>query len=155
MEVLPGDAKRLTRCTWRVLVAEDDVETMQLISWGLRLHGYQVDQAASGTELFERLTLAMNDGTDLPDVILSDVRMPGFSGLEALTCISRAELDIPFVLMSAFSDEETRQRGANDGAAAFLSKPFEFEELLGVIAATLGQVAAVEPPAPSRPFGFG
>lgn len=153
MEVHPGDAKRLDRSVWRVLVAEDDVETMSLISWGLRLHGYQVDQVTTGKELFEQLTSRINERGEVPDLILSDVRMPGFSGLEVLSCLHRVDVDIPFILMSAYSDEETRQRAASDGAIAVLSKPFEFEQLLGVIATTLGQKP--EPPATSRGLSYG
>lgn len=141
MQLIPGDAKKLVRCVRRVLVAEDDEDTRTLLAWGLRLHGYEVVECTDGTELFEVLTLCLNadDDEQMPDLILSDVRMPGFSGLEVLGCIDRAELGVPFILMSAFSDEETKKRGENNGAAAFLAKPFEFEQLLAAIDDTLGE----------------
>lgn len=138
MQLIPGDAKRLERVVRRVLVAEDDEDTRTLLAWGLRLHGYEVVEVKSGTELFEVLTMCLNAEEQMPDVILSDIRMPGFTGLEVLGCIDRAELGVPFILMTAFSDEETRKRGENDGAAAFLAKPFEFEKLLAAIDSSLG-----------------
>lgn len=138
MQLIPGDAKRLERVVRRVLVAEDDEDTRTLLAWGLRLHGYEVVEVKSGTELFEVLTMCLNSEEQMPDVILSDIRMPGFTGLEVLGCIDRAELGVPFILMTAFSDEETRKRGENEGAAAFLAKPFEFERLLAAIDESLG-----------------
>jgi CheY-like chemotaxis protein len=138
VQLIPGDAKRLERVVRRVLVAEDDEDTRTLLAWGLRLHGYEVVEVKSGTELFEVLTMCLNAEEQMPDVILSDIRMPGFSGLEVLGCIDRAELGVPFILMTAFSDEETKKRGENEGAAAFLAKPFEFEKLLAAIDESLG-----------------
>ena len=60
MQLIPGDAKRLERVVRRVLVAEDDEDTRTLLAWGLRLHGYEVVECKSGTELFEVLTMCLN-----------------------------------------------------------------------------------------------
>lgn len=146
MQLIPGDAKRLVRCVRRVLVAEDDEDTRTLLAWGLRLHGYEVVEVTSGTELFDVLTTCLNSEEQMPDLILSDVRMPGFSGIEVLSCMDQAELGVPFILMSAFSDEETKKKGQDNGAAAFLAKPFEFERLLAAIDQTLGTPPKEAPP---------
>jgi CheY-like chemotaxis protein len=114
-------------------VAEDDVETRTLLSWGLRLHGFQVEEVESGTELFEHLTTLLEEGGEMPDLVVSDLRMPGFTGLEILGCVRRAELRVPFILMTAYPDEDAKRGGAAGGAAAFLAKPFEFEALLAAI----------------------
>lgn len=111
-----------------VLVAEDDNEMRRLLVETLNQDGYEVLTAGSGLELFDRLREAKED-SDLPKLIVSDIRMPGLSGLQVLRTVQKWGMAIPVILITAFPDEETLSEAEQYGAAAILSKPFEMDDL--------------------------
>lgn len=118
----------------RVLLAEDDDEVRELLAQVLRINGYEVIEVTGGLELYNRLGECLFEGAVAPDVIVSDLRMPDFSGLEVLHSVRAAELDIPFILMTAYGDAPKRAAAIRDGALVVLDKPFELEELLDAVA---------------------
>ncbi len=113
------------RSRGRVLLAEDDEDFRDLLTDVLMAEGYRVTAVASGVELFYMLTVHPRDSYD---VVLSDVRMRGFSGLEVLVATPPHERP-PFVLFSGFADAATSSAALGAGVSAFLSKPFELSEL--------------------------
>jgi CheY-like chemotaxis protein len=115
------------KCPW-VLVAEDDCEMLRLLSSTLTRDGYDVLTAGSGLELFDRLRQARDD-EDLPTLLVSDIRMPGLTGLQVLGTIRRWGLSIPVILITAFPDEATLSEAEQYGAAAVLGKPFDMDDL--------------------------
>jgi DNA-binding response OmpR family regulator len=71
------------------------------------------------------------DGTFAPfDLVLSDLRMPGWPGMEALAKVSRNPGMPPFILFTAFADEDTHKRALEIGALTLLDKPFDIDYLL-------------------------
>ena len=125
----------------RVLVADDDPEVRSVISWALRLEGYDVIELGNGHELFAYIGMSLFESENArfarPDVIVSDVLMPGFSGLDALGAARRTGLDIPFILITAHGDPDARTRAREDGATAFFSKPLEIGELIQAVEESL------------------
>lgn len=119
----------------RILIAEDDRELRRLIAEGLREDGYEVIEAESGTELLERLSasVALGGVERTPSLIVSDIRMPGVTGIEVLEDLSGAELNIPFIVITAFGDRETHDAAARLGASAMLDKPFRLKDLRRVV----------------------
>jgi DNA-binding response OmpR family regulator len=115
----------------RVIVAEDDAAMRRLLASTLRRDGYEVTEAASGLQLFEALRRAVFAAA-APDFIVSDVRMPGGSGLQVLEAIRVAGWSVPVILITAFGDEDVRCEGARLGAACVLSKPFDMDDLRAV-----------------------
>jgi CheY-like chemotaxis protein len=118
----------------RVLVAEDDPEMRRLVVEALRKDGHEVAEAADGgrllvkiSELFDR-----DPSLSLVDVIVADMRMPVCSGLELLERLAEARWRVPFILMTAFGDEDTRRRAERVGAV-FLDKPLSLEVLRGAV----------------------
>ena len=109
----------------RVLVVDDNLTTMSLMRDLLSSRGYEVvavsDAAQAEAEILRRL----------PDVVLSDVIMPGKSGYELCREVKEnpATRLVPFVLITGLSDREDRVRGIEAGADDFLSKPIFPEEL--------------------------
>ncbi|MDY7079382.1 MAG: response regulator [Chloroflexota bacterium] len=116
--------------TWqgRVLIVEDDPDTVGLLSSTMRQVGFTPLVAANG---YEALALARRYR---PDLILLDLRLPGMDGYESLTHLKRDAVTqtIPIVAISAHvaDTEQERNRLIALGAASFLPKPFSIEELL-------------------------
>jgi PAS domain S-box-containing protein len=119
----------------KVLIAEDDPDTSNLLAQLLIRRGFVTMQAVNG---YEALAAVYRER---PDLILLDLRMPGMDGYEALTRLKRdkATRDIPIIAISAHAAdvEVERQRLQALGVREFLSKPFSFELLLNEIERTL------------------
>jgi CheY-like chemotaxis protein len=114
----------------RVLIAEDDLEMRRLVSWAVRRAGYQVVEVEDGKALVNALIhSAKHAPQTLPDLIISDVRMPGCTGLEVLARLRRVDWSIPVILITAFGDAQAHKEGARLGAAKVLDKPFDVDEL--------------------------
>jgi CheY-like chemotaxis protein len=123
----------------RVLLAEDDDELRWALSDFLRSEGYDVIAVRDGRAVLERLGATMLlEGRDFPaDIIVSDLRMPGLTGMQILENVRAQGWRTPVILMSAFGDEEVRKRATELGAKAFLPKPVDvalFQTLLRDIA---------------------
>lgn len=115
----------------RVLLAEDQAEMRALLCGMLAREGYEVVVAQDGPGLIQTLIAGLTEDGDawVPDLIISDVRMPGFSGVEVLARLRRESWATPVLLITAFGDDELREQVAGLGGARVLDKPFELEEL--------------------------
>jgi CheY-like chemotaxis protein len=115
--------------TMKVLVADDDPDMRELVATTLRADGYDVREAADGNELLERLEQAFDDPGIRPDVVLTDVMMPGLSGLGVLEALRRAQLHFPVVLMTVLKDPSVHIVAKRLGAVGVLGKPFDVDDL--------------------------
>jgi CheY-like chemotaxis protein len=115
----------------RLVVAEDDREMRVLVAEALRRDGYQVLEATNGSELVDLLGSAVLRGHDLEpiDLIISDIRMPGWNGLAVLRHLRRADWAMPFILITAYGDNDTHQEAKRLGAVAVFDKPFDIDDL--------------------------
>ncbi len=131
----------------RVLVADDDPDMRRLVGGALRRDGFHVDEFRDGPTLLEHLGSSMlhHRRSERPALLVSDIRMPGFSGLEILAGLRLAEWDLPVVLISAYDDDEARSLAAAGAATAVVHKPFDVEALRALV-----RRLAAAPPRPSR-----
>jgi DNA-binding response OmpR family regulator len=115
----------------RILVAEDDREMGELLVAALHLDGYEVVQARTGAQLLESIgTHLLNAVDSAPvDLIISDIRLPGMSGLEVLAALRQTDWSTPVILISAFADPETHAEAHRLGAKLVFNKPFEMDDL--------------------------
>lgn len=111
----------------RILVVDDDMHISTLLEEALQNAGHIVDKAFSGTEAL--LVLSKNK----PDLILLDLMLPGLSGEELLPHIK----DIPVIVVSAKADTADKVGLLLSGAADYITKPFDMEELLARITVQL------------------
>jgi DNA-binding response OmpR family regulator len=112
-----------------ILLAEDDREMRRMLSGILAREGYFVQPCADGMELLERLDTSSEKVAERRyDLIVSDIRMPGFSGLEILDYVRDSDHQTPVLLITAFGDERTHARAEVLGAAGILDKPFDIDE---------------------------
>ena len=109
------------------MIAEDDGEMRRMLTAALERDGWEVVALRNGMGLLEYLKLSLLDEGlfRLPDVIVSDVRMPGGDGLEILGSIRAHGLATPVILITAFGDDQLRSRAQELGATAVFDKPFD------------------------------
>jgi two-component system copper resistance phosphate regulon response regulator CusR len=108
----------------RILLAEDDRHLLTSIARGLREASYDVDLATAGPEA---LALAQ---ANRYDVIVLDVLLPGMSGLQLCQAIRERGDRVPILMLTALDAVEHRIAGLDAGADDYLTKPFDFGELL-------------------------
>jgi DNA-binding response OmpR family regulator len=118
-----------------VVLIEDDPDMRDALSSSLRAAGYHVIEASDGTQVIGRWpTVDTEDGPLIEaDLVVTDQRMPGASGLEVLTDLRRRDWATQVILISAFADEELRDEARRMGACAVLAKPFEMDEFLETV----------------------
>lgn len=118
-----------------ILLIEDDEEMRKLLQLSLEREGYEVVALADGDQALDWLGLCVFDGSlgRVPALIVSDVRLPEFDGLELLEGLLCADPDIPVILITGFPSDELYAEALELGAARVLAKPFELETLLGAV----------------------
>jgi DNA-binding response OmpR family regulator len=124
----------------RLLLAEDDGPFRFLLTSALREDGYLVVAVSNGVDLMDILGDSLSpDGTSAPfDLVLSDLRMPGWPGMEALAEVGRNPGMPPLILFTAFGDDEIHKRALDIGALTLLDKPFDIDVLRELAAQVLG-----------------
>lgn len=119
----------------KILIAEDERDIRDLITFTLGFAGFQVVAASNGDEA---VNLARQE---IPDLILMDVRMPRMTGYEA--CVALKEdprlKDVPVIFLSAKGQDSEIQAGLQAGAVDYLLKPFAPDQLTARIQAVLAQ----------------
>ncbi len=116
----------------RILVADDSETILLLLRTRLELAGYEVETAADGQEVTERLEDPNGDG--LPDLLLLDAMMPRKSGIDALRELRAAGIDIPALVISAHQDAGDANATSDLEVSGYLHKPIDFDRLLESVA---------------------
>lgn len=114
----------------RILLADDDVDFREALERALTVHGFEVCIAGSVGELCRLLEV------DSPDLVLSDVRMPG-DGTTVPGRVRAIRPGTPVVVMTGFDEAGVRERVLRDGAVAYVEKPLELAHLHRVLEAAL------------------
>lgn len=110
-----------------IFIVDDDSAICDSLSFLLSCEGLLSQAFASAEQFLE--TSVVTDG----DFLVTDLNLPGMSGLELLETVRRRGLDLPVVLMTAQATPRLRQRAFDAGAAAFLEKPLKDAEILSLI----------------------
>ncbi|MDE0828830.1 MAG: sigma-54 dependent transcriptional regulator [Vicinamibacterales bacterium] len=116
-----------------LLIVEDEAPLRDATAERLMEHGYQVVAVGSGEEALERLI-------DFAfDVVLTDLRLPGIDGREVLDAALERYPEIVGIVMTGFGTVKDAVEAIKRGAAEFITKPFQFDQLLHVLASALEQ----------------
>src|SRR5215467_996696 len=124
----------------RILIVDDDAGQRSLLDSFLRSQGFETVPVGSGEQALERLR-----AEDF-SIMISDVRMPGMSGLETLRRARKENAVLPVLLVTAYADIREAVGAMRDGAVNYLAKPIDLDELLAIVQ----QVAGVTHPAPIK-----
>ena len=113
-----------------VLVVDDepDVEALfrQQFRRDLRAQRFVMDFASSGADALTRVDAARDNSLIL---ILSDINMPGMTGLEMLPQVKQKRPDVPVIMITAYGDADTKRKAMENGASGLLTKPIDFAVL--------------------------
>ena len=125
----------------RILLAEDDAEMRAVLASALRKEGYWVVTCEDGLRLAEELGASLIPGQSARfELIVSDIRLPGVTGMEILEGVHDWPGSPPLILITAFGDEATHLEADRLGVAAFLDKPFEMARFIETVRAVLATV---------------
>ncbi|MGB4497832.1 MAG: HD domain-containing phosphohydrolase [Methylococcaceae bacterium] len=125
--------EHLTLHTTDILIVDDTLPNLQLLTSILREEGYKVRPASSGALALQAIA------KKLPDLILLDIKMPGFDGYEVCETLKNnpETKDIPIIFISALSDISDKIKAFNVGGVDYINKPFQFEEVRARVATHL------------------
>ncbi len=119
----------------KILIAEDERDIRDLITFTLRFAGHDVVAAANGEEALDKAL------KEIPDLIMMDVRMPRMTGYEACKRMKAdaSVKDIPVVFLSAKGQESEVNAGLDAGAVEYILKPFSPDQLTERVKIILGR----------------
>jgi DNA-binding NtrC family response regulator len=118
----------------KILVVDDEAAARTALADLLKAEGYSVETAGDGFKALGRIS------TFEPDLVLTDFNMPGMDGVELMTKLKEQNAELPVVLMTAFGAVETAVSAMRNGAADYLLKPLNMDELLIVLERALERV---------------
>lgn len=115
-----------------ILVVDDDTVTRETVGTILREQGYRVALAGNGSDAL----VALAD--DTPDMVLTDLNMPGIDGLTVLNRVRAGHPNLPVIIFTADQTTDAERQARHLGASDFINKPVDLEDMLGRIAACFG-----------------
>ncbi len=116
----------------RILVVEDEPDLRKVLASLLKREGYRVDLAESGTRALEML------GREIYDLVITDVRLPGPSGIEVLRTTRDLYPDAPVIIITAYASDEAAEEARRLGAFNYITKPFDNDKIVADVGIALG-----------------
>jgi excisionase family DNA binding protein len=117
----------------RVLVVDDEASIRDLLAKTLALAEYEVDVVPDGRSALDRMRLTSYD------LLIADLKMPGMDGLAVIREAKRFKADLPVIIITGFSSEQSAIEALNLGVAGYLTKPFRVPQVLAAAAKALGE----------------
>ncbi len=111
----------------RILIVEDDPEMRSLLKDFMEEEGFRVEAAQNGFDAFGKLSHAAFD------LVITDIRMPGVSGLDILPVLRKIQPNVSVVVITAFGNGDVCRKAIGRGAAGYLEKPIRLEKLKKII----------------------
>src|SRR5947199_7612138 len=132
---MPAENRKNGPKTPRILIVDDDSGQRSLLDSFLRGQGFDTFPVSSGERALEVLR------SEPISMMISDVRMPGMTGLETLRRARQEHAVLPVLLVTAYADIREAVGAMRDGAVNYLPKPIDLEELLTIVRQTTGMAS--------------
>lgn len=123
-----------------ILIVDDDPQILRMLRTSLQASGYSVHTAPSGAAALQMME------ESLPDLLITDISMPGMDGIE-LTRATRQAHALPIIVLSVRDNDESKVRALDEGADDYVTKPFRTPELLARVRAHLRRSLQTTPAA--------
>jgi DNA-binding NtrC family response regulator len=123
----------------RVLIVDDDLQSVEVLRASLAASGYEVDRASHGADALMAIRLVR------PDVVLLDIRMRPLSGVEVLKRLHAIDATIPVIMVTAADDPVLIRETREIGAYGYLVKPVEPQQLSRLVAEALAESRRTRP----------
>ncbi len=117
----------------RIMIIEDDEEMRSLLKEFFEEEGFETDSVSNGVDALRKLS------KDHFDLVITDIRMPGLTGLDILPGIRKFQPEASIIVITAFGSEEVYRRSLEKGAAGYLEKPIHIDKLKALIYETVSQ----------------
>ncbi len=117
-----------------IMTADDSASIRQMVTFTLEQAGYSVVEAVDGQDAVNKLK------SNKVDMLVTDLNMPNMDGIELIkhTCARDEYKFIPIIMLTTESQAEMKQKGKKAGATGWIVKPFQPEQLVGVVKKVLG-----------------
>jgi len=125
--VIEDDSKKMSPIKRKILVVDDNIEFAKTISRNLEKEGFQVSLASDGN------TAILAASNESPDLVLLDLKLPDIPGVELLRIMKSINENVAVIIITAYGGERVAIDLMKAGAIDFLSKPFNFEDLLNAV----------------------
>ncbi|MDN5343996.1 MAG: two-component system, response regulator, stage 0 sporulation protein [Clostridia bacterium] len=109
------------------MVIDDQPGVRRLICEALKQGGYNLCVATEGKEALAKLT------SEVPDLVILDMKMPGMSGMEFLKEMRKLSYSLPVIVITAYNDLDLVEQASKYGASHFLQKPFDIQQLYRLV----------------------
>ncbi len=119
-----------------ILVADDEQNTLLTMQFILEVADYRVTTAENGREALDKI-LKCRDTDDSIDLLITDIQMPGLTGLELIDELNRLKVGMPFLTITGYGNKELVTELMNRGCDRCLDKPIDEEELVRCVSAVL------------------
>ena len=111
----------------RIMIIEDDEEMRTLLKDFFEQEGFETDAASNGVDALRAIS------EDHFDLVVTDIRMPGLTGLDILPAIRKLKPETPILVMTAYGSDDLRRRILERGATIYLEKPVRLSRLKTLI----------------------
>jgi len=111
----------------RILIVDDETAILETVELLFRKAGYRVSTAVGGRKGLEALE------SERPDVVVTDIKMPGASGIDIVNRARELDPELPVILMTAYASVRSAVDAVNAGAYSYIQKPFSNDEMLAVV----------------------
>ncbi len=122
-------------CKQRILVIDDEPDIRETLDMFLSSLGYEVSTAESGHTAVEQVQ------REAFDLVITDIRMPGMSGVDVMAALRRINPGLPVIVVSGYISEESGLRCSEAGAVGIIGKPFRLDDLLHVVQVALHEAS--------------
>jgi CheY-like chemotaxis protein len=115
-----------------ILLVDDEADFRLSMALLLERRGYQVSEASNGLHALQIISNCVREDRDI-DLILTDIKMPMMTGVQFIERVRQEKEDVEIVIVTGYGDRETLSKLAGKGCNKILHKPFDEEELLGLL----------------------